>query len=278
MPIRTILTLTGPDLDDGDLKIAASLCEEIDAHLAVLVVALAAPPPIGEYAAVVSDDWLREREIDLDRLRQRSASVTSLLSPRLVSSEVLSEYPEVGRAKEVVGRRARYADLTLVGPDVLSQDTLREQALDGALFSSGKPVLLVPRGAKPTLKPRTVVVAWDSSLEASNAVARSLDLLRGADAVRLALIDPLQGENRQGAEPGADAATYLARHGVKVSVDRLPSGGQPVAAVLRQHLVDSAADLLVMGAYGHSRLRERMFGGVTRSMIEDPPLAVLMAH
>lgn len=278
MAFKTVLSVSGPDLGDDDLKLAATLCEEIEAHLAVLVVALAAPPPIGEYAAVVSDAWLQERQADMDKLQQRTAEVTALLASSPISSDVSSEYPEEASADEAIGRRARYADIIVLGPELLSHVMLKRKAIDGALFSSGKPLLLVPKGSTPTLKPKRVVVAWDSRIEASNAVSRSLDLLKGTADVRLALVDPLEGESRQGAEPGADIAAYLTRHGVKVTVDRLPSQGRTVAAVLQQHAADTAAELLVMGAYGHSRLRERIFGGVTRSMIDEPPLPILMAR
>jgi nucleotide-binding universal stress UspA family protein len=122
------------------------------------------------------------------------------------------------------------------------------------------------------------MVAWDSSLEAARAVREALDMLVAADDVRLVLVDPVAGESGQGAEPGADAAAYLARHGVKVAVDRLPSSGQSVAAVLSRHAADMDAELMVMGAYGHSRLRERIFGGVTRSILDEPPLPIFMAR
>ena len=278
MAFKTLLAVTGPDLGDGDLKLAIALCEEIEAHLAVLVVALAAPPPIGDYAAVVSDAWLQERQADMDMLQKRTAVVTALLASSPVSSDVSSEYPEEAGADDVIGRRARYADVTLLGPELLSRGILKSKAIEGALFSSGKPLLLVPEGSAPTLKPKRIMVAWDSRIEASNAVARSLDLLSAADNVHLVLVDPLEGETGQGAEPGADLATYLARFGVKVTVDRVPSQGRTAAATLRQHAIDISADLLVMGAYGHSRLRERIFGGVTRSMIDEPPLPILMAR
>jgi nucleotide-binding universal stress UspA family protein len=278
MAIKTVLSLSGPDLGDGDLKLAATVCEGIGAHLAVLVVALAAPPPIGEYAAVVSDAWLEERQADMDMLQKRAAAATALLASSPVSSEVSSEYAEEAAADDVIGLRARYADITLLGPELLSDGVLKNKAIEGLLFSSGKPVLLIPKGATPTLKPKRIMVAWDSRIEASNAVSRSLDLLSSADGTHLVLVDPLEGERGQGAEPGADLATYLARHGVKVTVDRVPSQGRTVAATLRQHAIDISADLLVMGAYGHSRLRERIFGGVTRSMIEEPPLPILMAR
>jgi nucleotide-binding universal stress UspA family protein len=278
MAFKTVLTVTGPDLGDGDLKLVTALCEEIEAHLAVLVVSLAAPPPVGEYAAVISDGWLEERQADLKELEKRTAAVSALLASSPISSDLSSEYPEAVQADDVIGRRARYADITVLGPELLSRGQLKDKAIEGTLFSSGKPLLLVPDGSRPTLRPKRIMVAWDSRIEASNAVAWSLDLLTAAEEVHLVLVDPVGGEGRQGEEPGADAATYLARHGVKVTVDRLPSQGRTVASVLRQHAIDTSAELLVMGAYGHSRLRERIFGGVTRSILDEPPLPILMAR
>ena len=278
MTFKTVLTVTGPNLGNSDLKLAAALCEEIGAHLAVLAVALAAPPPIGEYAAVMSDAWLQERQADMDRLQKCAATATTFLASNPVSSDISSEYQEEAWADEAIGRRARYSDLLLLGPALSSQPLLKSKALEGGLFSSGKPLLLVPEGAAASLKPKRVMIAWDSRLEASNAVSRAIELMSTAENVHVVLVDPIEDDGGQGAEPGADIATYLARHGVKVTVDRLSSQGRSVADTLRQHTVDMAADLLVMGAYGHSRLRERIFGGVTRSMVEAPPLPVFLAR
>jgi nucleotide-binding universal stress UspA family protein len=278
MAFRTILTVTGPNKGDDDLKLAADLCNEVGAHLAVLVVAIAAPPPVGEYAAVVSEAWLGERQADENLLKKRAAAVSAFLAGRAPSADVSSEYPEAGWVDDTIGRRARYADITVIGPELLASETLKSKAIEGALFSSGKPLLLIPEGSRPTLKPKRVLVAWDARLESSRAVRESLDMLPGADEVHLVMVDPVEDEYRHGAEPGADAAAYLARHGVNVTVDRLPSLDHSVADVLRRHAVDIAADLMVMGAYGHSRLRERIFGGVTISMLEDPPLPILIAR
>lgn len=278
MAFKTILTITGLDQGDRDLKLASSLCEQVDAHLSVLVVALAAPPPVGEYAAMVSDPWLQERQNELKQLKKRTAAVSSFVARSALSADISSEYPEIAWADETVGRRARYADLTVVGPELLDGETLRDKVIEGALFSSGKPLLLVPEGLQPTLQPKRVLVAWDPRIEASRAVRESLEMLAGAESVRLALVDPVEGDDYHGAEPGADAAAYLARHGVKVTVDRLPSSNHSVAEVLRRHAIDTSSELLVMGAYGHSRLRERIFGGVTRSILESPPLPILMAR
>ena len=279
MTFKTILTVAGSSTAwEGDLKLAAELCEQSEAHLSVLVMALAAPPPIGEYAAVVSDGWLQEREADLKHLDARKAEISTFVAASAVSGDVVSDYPEVAWADEMIGRRARYADLTLAGPELLKTETLREKAIEGALFWSGKPLLLIPKGAHATLAPKRVLVAWDTRIEATRAVRESLELLAAADEVRLAIVDPVEGEHAHGEEPGADAATFLARHGVNVTVDRLPSENHSVADVLRRHAVDTDAQMLVMGAYGHSRLRERIFGGVTRSMLEVPPLPVFLAR
>lgn len=278
MAYKTVLTIVGPTDGDRDIKLAVKLSEEIGAHLSVLVVALAAPPPIGDYAAPMSTSWTEEHQADINRLDQRTAAISALLAPMEISADVTCTYPETPWADEIIGRRARYADIMIVGPDLLSGETLREKTIEGALFSSGRPLLLVPEGAKATLRPKNVMIAWDSRIEASRAMREALDLLVGADEVRLLLVDPIEGESFQGEEPGADAAAYLVRQGAKVTVDRLPSQGKSVADTLKRHAVDTGADLVVMGAYGHSRLRERIFGGVTRSMLEDVPFPILMAR
>ena len=278
MTFKTILMVTGTDQGDQDLKLAASLGEETGAHISILALALAAPPPVGAYGAVISDGWLEERQADEQRLEERQRAVSAFLASRAISADVSSVYTETGSGGTLVGERARYADLTLIGPEILAAGTLKEKVLDGALFSSGKPVLLIPEASKATLKPKRVMIAWDSRIEASRAVREARHLLVSANDVHLVLVDPIADAFHQGAEPGADAAAYLARHGARVTVERLPSGGRSVADVLSRHAVDMGADLLVMGAYGHSRLREFIFGGVTKSMLNKPPVPVLMAR
>ena len=172
MAFKTLLTVTGLELGDRDLRVAADLCDQINAHLSVLVVALAAPPPVGEYAAMVSDVWLAERREDLKNLQERTTAVSKFLGQSAHSSDLSSEYQEIAWADDAIGRRARYADLTVVGPEMLARETLKDKVIEGALFSSGKPLLLVPEGSRPTLKPKHVMIAWDSRIEASRAVRR----------------------------------------------------------------------------------------------------------
>ena len=188
---------------------------------------------------------------------------------------MIVDHSEEAWAEEAVGLRARCADLTLIGPRQMAKGPLKDRVVEGALFLSGRPLLALPEGSRPTLRPRRVQVAWDRSVEASRAVRESLEVLAAAEEVRLVMVDP---EETDGSEPGADAAAWLARHGIGVSVDRLVSGDLSIAETLRRHAADMSAELLVMGGYGHSRLRERIFGGVTKSMLEDPPLPIFMAR
>ena len=172
---------------------------------------------------------------------------------------------------------ARSADLAVVSrrdpadpPDALA--TLPESLV----LTSGRPiVLLPPRGAAPD--PRRILLAWKARPEAVRAVAGAMPLLARADAVQVVVVDD-DGAPGYGYEPGADIAEHLARHGARVEVLRLSSKGEDVGRLLLSQAAAFGADLLVMGAYGHSRLRERLFGGVTRTVLTEAALPVLMCR
>ncbi|MCY1487869.1 Universal stress protein family protein [compost metagenome] len=278
MTYKTILAVVGVDHSVEHLRSAAQVCASANAHLSLLIVKLAASPPIGDYAAAISIDWLNERQRDVDKLESCAERAVDVLTKEGISFGVETKYTEVAWADDEIGERARYADLTLVGDGLMLDPELRARTIDGTLFSSARPVLIMPRGKAVRLDPKTVVLAWNSRLEAARAVREALDLLIGAETVYVTMVDPRSAYGKNGEEPGADIAGYLARHGVSVSVERLPSGGHRVDDVINRFASDFAADLIVMGAYGHSRMRERVFGGVTRSMLENAVVPVLMAH
>ncbi|SFF96411.1 Nucleotide-binding universal stress protein, UspA family [Duganella sp. CF458] len=174
--------------------------------------------------------------------------------------------------------QARYADLLVLGQAAAAdsnEDSLLPDLPDYVLLNCGRPVLLVPRtGRFPTIGKR-VMVAWNGSVEAAKAVTAALPLLRGAEQVTLAVLG--DSADTLGESPGADIALYLARHGVKVEVLRRAEPADPGKAILSL-AADFNVDLLVMGAYGHSRFREMMLGGATRSILATATLPVLMAH
>ncbi len=174
--------------------------------------------------------------------------------------------------------QARYADLLVIGQAEASEDNeagLLPDLPDYVLLNCGRPVLVVPRSGRfPTIGKR-VLVAWNGSPEAAKAVTAALPLLRGAEQVTLAVLG--HSADMLGESPGADIALYLARHGVNVEVLRRPEPEDPGRALLSL-AADFNVDLLVMGAYGHSRFRELMLGGATRTVLATATLPVLMAH
>lgn len=276
MRFKVILAPISVNHSDADIDAAIELSRSAGAHLSICVVALGVPPPVGEYTMVLTDAWVGERQALIDRLNARRGAVDARLADAGISAEADSLYVELNAADMTFGKRARLADVTLVGPEVLADADMRSSVVEGALFESARPVLLVPKRATPTLAPRTVLVAWDGRIEAARAVREALGILAGAEEVHLTMVDPTVAED--GIEPGADLGVYLARQGVKTTIDRLSGGGRSTGEVLRRHALDIGADLVVMGGYGHSRLRERIFGGVTRSMIEEAGVPVLMAR
>lgn len=278
MNFKTLLSVVNVKQNDDDLNAAIQLCSQINAQLSVVVLAIATLPPLGDYPIGTADAWLKDRHNDLEALSKRVDRVETMVKNADISATVIDEYPEAAKVARVIGRHARYADATIIGSSLLRNDLLKTTVIDGALFESGRPILIVPPHHKPTLRPKRVLLAWDSGVECTRAAREALDVMASAEEVHVTLVDPDTSSIVNGPEPGADIAAYLAHHGITVDVDRLPSGGTSIADVLKQHATDISAELIVMGGYGHSRTREWIFGGVTRSMIDDPNLPVLMAH
>lgn len=146
------------------------------------------------------------------------------------------------------------------------------------LFESGRPVLFIPWVARQMPNLKRVLVAWDGSREAARAAFDSIPLLKTADMVEIFSVDPQDTRTQSAGMAGADLATSLDRHGVKATLNSLTSNNLSVASILENRLADMSADLMVMGAYSHSRLRETVFGGVTRTLLESMTVPVLMSR
>lgn len=180
---------------------------------------------------------------------------------------------------EAMALHARYADLLILGQTDRDDDkSLVEPGFAGqTVLSSGRPVLLIPyAGDFPRIGKR-VLVAWDASREAARAVTDALPFLQRAAKVTVLAVNP-DGNAGHGEQPGADIALFLARHGVRVEASESHSGDVDVGAWLLSRAFDLEADLIVMGGYGHSRMRELAFGGVTRSLLGEMTVPVLMSH
>jgi nucleotide-binding universal stress UspA family protein len=150
--------------------------------------------------------------------------------------------------------------------------------LDDVLFDGGRPVLFVPWVSKAYKPIKRVLIGWNGTREASRAVFDALPLLKQAEEVEVFSVNPKDSRSQSAAMTGAEIAASLARHGLKVSANTEESGELPVSAVIENRCSDFGADLLVMGAYSHARLRERIFGGVTQVLLQSMTVPVLMSR
>jgi nucleotide-binding universal stress UspA family protein len=185
-------------------------------------------------------------------------------------------YTEVADA---LATNARYADLAILGqidPDdpVTGPRYLPEEVILGC----GRPALVIPYIGAPASLGERVMIAWDASREAARAVNDALPLLERATTVKVVTLNPSNQPFGHGEEPGADIGLHLARHDINVEVQRIEARDIDLANALLSELANQGADLLVMGAYGHSRLRELMLGGVTRTILAEMTVPVLMSH
>jgi nucleotide-binding universal stress UspA family protein len=264
----------------GRLDLAAALAERFAAHLVGLypLPTPQRPRELGYYDPALLDPFyenLRERaRAAAETVREQFEHAASL---RGISAEwrLIPEGPEADPALH-----ARYADLTILGqldPDRAETEMLRPRP-EQVTLTSGRPILLVPYAGRFEAVGKRVVIAWNSSREAARAVHDAMPLLAAAEAVTVLTIDAREGPQGHGEMPGADISLHLARHGVKVQIERTVSGDLPIGEVLLSRLADLAADLLVMGAYGHSRMRELLLGGATRSLLRSMTVPVLMSH
>jgi len=221
---------------------------------------------------------MRETLIEIrDRHLDELAAAAKDKFERTVSGTTLStEWRAVrGSAAYHLTLQARYADLVVVGQPTES----RPEMVDHLLLAAGRPILLVPRfGAFPEVGTR-VLVAWDESREAARAVNDALPFLETADSVTVIAVTSKQvAKAGSGSAPSRDLSHHLARRGIKVESSYDVSGELAVADILLSRASDLGSDLIVMGAYGHSHLREIIMDGVTRSILQHMTVPVLMSH
>jgi nucleotide-binding universal stress UspA family protein len=211
-----------------------------------------------------------------------SAGIEAAFRDRIRREDVEGEWRFVeGKVPATVALHARYADLTVVGqpnPYDASDDTNRDATVVTPLMSSGRPVLVVPFAGEFTRIGQHVLVAWNASREAARAVNDALPLLEKAAKVTVLAVNPRQGIVGHGDVPATDIALHLARHGVKAEAAHTVANDIPDGDVLLSYAADLGADMIVAGGYGHSRAREMVFGGVTRTLIEEMTVPVFLSH
>jgi nucleotide-binding universal stress UspA family protein len=268
------------------IELAAVLAERFGAHLIGLYATMAPPLPRHRGYFEYFDRSLLEplyREFT-ERMQAEADEARSLFEEIGRRHRLSVEWRSAaGLVSDVVAMHGRYVDLIVLGqldPDDPQSPLFRPLPEEVAL-AVGRPVLVVPYAGNRADIGRRVLVGWDASREATRAVNDAMPLLVGAQSVTVLAIDPIStayGSGGHGEVPGADIGLHLARHGVPATIERTGSGGIGAGNVLLSRSSDIEADLLVMGAYGHSRAREMLLGGATRTVLESMTLPVLMAH
>ena len=267
----------GSDL--AALDAAVALARLHDAHISVLVTLEHPMPLVTEFGYVpleLTQQQFEEARIGAEAQAKRARDH---LAKEAVSSEVRLTEVMLLWSEETAALQARHADISIIGGPDPGKDSPRfALTFKSLLLNSGRPVLLIPRGARLNVPLRRAVVAWKPTGEASRALHDALPLLANASEIDVLVVDPRVAEGQHGQQPGADIAVHLARHGLKVNVVCQPKSGLSVGGNVLLHVQDVDADLLVMGGYGHARWREVVLGGATNSVLEGATRPVLFSH
>jgi len=279
MAYKSLLTvLTDPKVSDSAMAQLVALAAAQDAHAEALCLGVDRTQT-GYYYAGANAMILQET---LERATAESEATLAYAKEKLGNSGVrwsaedgVAQIADLGRH---VAYRARFSDLVVLPlPYGEGHGAEAEPIVEAALFDGHAPVLVVPDGYEPKGQPKTVLVGWNESVEAMTAIRKALPFLIAAEQVRIVVIDPPQhGPERS--DPGGMLSQLLARHGVACEIDVLSKTMTRVSDILNRHAEDTGADMIVMGAYGHSRFREAILGGATRNMLEKSKIPVFMAH
>jgi nucleotide-binding universal stress UspA family protein len=261
--------------ENAAAEYAISMAREFDAHLTAIAFAYEAAP-ITMAADNISPELIDKLYREAERLAKGAATnFEEVIRGSGVSSDVRWMSASFAGTGELFGRIARRFDLSIVRQAEPDKNTPDSLIIEGAMFDSGRPVLVLPYIAKDGFKFERILVCWDGSRSAARALGDSLPFLKLATMVEVAVV----GDKPKSKEiPGADIANSLARHGVNVEVKEIVASDMDVANVILSHGADFAADFMVMGGYGHSRFREFVLGGVTRSILASMTIPTLMSH
>lgn len=277
MAIKEILVhVDGAKAATRRLELACGLADHFDAHLTALYVDPELMLPA--FAEVPSGPVLVDA-LEKD-IVERAAAAEAAFEDVRTRTGVSAEWRRVqGFVAGCVVSHARYADLAIVGQGGDEDpQSMCDGVADSVMLEAGRPVLVVPWIGFDTLPGKHVLVGWNASRESARAVHDALPFLEGAKSVEVVSVNPTSAEEDEGEVPGVDICHHLARHGVNAQAHRIEAQDIDAGNLLLSRATDAGADLIVMGAYGHSRLREMVLGGVTRELLAHMTMPVLFSH
>ncbi len=284
MPPKTILVLLNDSGSAGQLLDAASaLARQFEAHLIGLYVLPAAKvySDVGMVATPMVFEGYRDLFASkLEEVRKKFEARAKQDGLKAEWRVIDSNFPDIG---DGAISEARSAELVVTSQVDSGQDgSIERDLVVRLILESGRPVLVIPK--KGHFSPRgegiaeKAIVGFNGTKEASRAMFDALPLLRTVKETRLVWVDPYKQSGEAGEIPGAEEATVLSRHGIKVTAEPMMTTRRNAGEALLMRANDLGADLLVMGAYAHSRMREFVFGGATRHVLEHMTIPVLMSH
>lgn len=261
------------------LRLAGDLARRHEAHLSGLFVIPEPFYPVYAEGTYFPQDMIEklERE-DRENCGKAETSFREFVDAQRIHGEWRSEQ---GPLAQVISRHARYADVTLLGKGSMEDPRLYPDPFlaEDVVMDSGRPVLVIPNRGQFEGFGKRILVCWNASREAIRAIVDAMPLLQEADKVTILVVNPENSASGEhGDIPSADIALYLARHGVKAEAAATTTDESDIGAIILSRAADIGADLIVAGAYGHSRTREWILGGVTRTLLHESTVPAFMSH
>lgn len=280
MSIKDILLHLDPSADNAaETEAALDIAQAHDAHLAALITASNPDLPLYGFAGMsagVINALEQQLGSEIARVRQDHEAACDR---RGMGSDVRVAQAYEAEVSEAIALHGRHADLLVMRQSEPSRRRAGgAEVIADVVLAAGRPVLTIPYTGAPERIGRKVLVGWDGSREAARALSDAMPLIRNAEKVDVLVINPEKRRGQHGEVPGADISLHLARHGLTVELDQEHNNTVDPANLILSRAADIGSDLLVMGAFAHSRIQQAFFGGVTRTILEEMTLPVLLSH
>jgi len=274
--MNTFFTVMAPEASVEDLDPVVDFALDQNAHLLVAVLSVAVAIPTTVFPGVPSYGGEMAYELAINDAKLIAESLEGYLSDKNVFHTVVPVcQPILGIATEL-SKVALYSDLVVLTANTQWTNELYRRALDGVLFRAGLPTIVLPETMSGPLQLKRLLLAWHPDNCAARAMRSVVPMLDEGSELTIAIVDPT--DIVYGPSPGDDFAKYLARKHINVDVDTVTGNGRSVAQALKQAAIDHNVDAVVMGAFGHSRMRETIFGGTTKEMLTEPPCPLFLCH
>ncbi len=281
MTYPTIATFVHREPAPGKaLETALDLARHFDAHLRIVAPGLDRTEPGFYYAGAHAVAVRENQEQARNEAQMLSETISKRMEGETVRWDMEDRVVQAAALSDYISEKVRLSDLVVLDAPYGDQAVTEEiAALEATLFRARAPALVIPAemGGSVGLTPKRVLLGWNESDEALRACRAAFPFLKTADETEIAIVDPPRHPSGQ-TDPGGPLASYLSRHNISAEISVLARTESDIADILIRHASETGAEMIVMGAYGHTRLREAIIGGATRHMLERANVPVLMAR